>query len=78
MKVGDYVKAPGLFQYFLIVEEEDLGYWFPKKFYAINVFTGGTAVVHTNWKVVGKFNPIRIILSLGCIGLLLWRYKWNF
>lgn len=69
LKVGDFVKAPGSMNYYVIVESEDLGEGFPNKFYALQVFTGEQDVVCHNWKKVSKLNPINLILYLGCFFL---------
>ena len=69
LKVGDFVKAPGSMNYYVIVESEELGEGFPNKFYALQVFTGEQGVVCHNWKKVSKLNPIILILYLGCFFL---------
>ena len=69
IKVGDFVKAPGFMNYFLIVDSEDLGVGFPNKFYAVQVFTGSHGVVDYKWKRVGLLNPIKFILYIGCMCL---------
>lgn len=69
LKVGDFVKAPGSMNYYVIVESEYMGLGFPDKFYALQVFTGEQGVVCHDWKKVSKLNPIILILYLGCFFL---------
>lgn len=69
LKVGDFVKAHGSMEYYVVVESEYLGREFPNKFYALQVFTGEQGVVCHDWKKVSKFNPVILILYLGCFFL---------
>lgn len=64
LQIKDIVKGDDLLEYFIVVDSEDLGYGFPTKYYAINVFTNDTAVVYYNWHRISKFNPWYWVLRL--------------
>lgn len=64
LKIGDIVKGDDFLGYYIVVDSEELGYGFPTKYYAINVFTNDTAVVYYNWRRVSKINPWYWVLRL--------------
>lgn len=64
LQVGDIIKGNDLLEYYIVVHSEYLGYGFPIKYYAINVFTNDTAVVYYDWRRVSKFNPWYWVLRL--------------
>lgn len=64
LQIKDIVKGDDLLGYYIVVDSEELGYGFPTKYYAINVFTNDTAVVYHSWRRVSKINPWYWVLRL--------------
>lgn len=64
LQIKDIVKGNDSLEYYIVVDSEELGYGFPTKYYAINVFTNDTAVVYYSWRRVSKINPWYWVLRL--------------